>query len=65
MANFNPVQVEQYLKDLKYPAKKKDIIDKATRSEADQRVIEALKKLAQEVYESPTEIRRAVATVEE
>ena len=65
MANFNPVQVEKYLKDLKYPAKKKDIIDKATRSEADQRVIEALKKLAQEVYESPTEIRRAVATVEE
>ena len=65
MANFNPLQVEQYLKDLKYPAKKKDIIDKATRNEADQRVIEALKRLAGEVYESPTEMRRAVATVEE
>ena len=65
MKPINPIQVEKYLKDLKYPAKKKDIIDKATRSEADQRVIDALKKLAEEVYESPTEIRRAVANVKE
>jgi hypothetical protein len=61
MADVNPDQIPKYLKDLRYPANKKDIIDKATRSEADQRVIEALQRLANEIYESPAEIKRAVS----
>jgi hypothetical protein len=61
MAAVNPDQIPKYLKDLKYPANKKDILDKATRSEADRRVIEALQRLADEIYESPAEIKRAIS----
>lgn len=62
MANVNPNQIEFYIQDLKYPARKKEIIDKATRNEANPEMVKALEKLADDqVFESPMEISRAVA----
>jgi hypothetical protein len=62
MENVNPDQITHYIKDLDYPARKKEIIDKATRNEANPKLIDALKKLADDqVFESPMEISRAVA----
>jgi len=63
MEKINSYQIEKYLEGLKYPAKKEDIINRVTRNEEDERVVKALKALADEVYESPMEIRRAVENV--
>ncbi len=60
----NPVEVEKFLKGVDYPAKKADLIKRAQEEqEILPRVIETLKQLPDQTYDSPIAVNKAVGEV--
>lgn len=64
MANVNPVQIEKFLKGMKYPATKMDLISCADRNGADKQVHELLERLPEQKYEQPTDVSKAISSLE-
>lgn len=64
MANVNPAQVEKFLKGIKYPATKMDVISCAERNSADKQVIEMLERLPDQKFEQPTDVSKAISSLE-
>lgn len=54
------LHIENYLKDLKYPAFKDDIINAAQKHQAPQVVLHTLNRIANIEYPSLTEIDKAI-----
>ncbi|UXY16303.1 DUF2795 domain-containing protein [Chitiniphilus purpureus] len=54
----NPVQVQKFLGGLDYPVDKATLLDQAENAGADDRVLEALRALPEQEYDSPTAISR-------
>jgi hypothetical protein len=52
MLNVTPVQLEQNLGILNYPASKQDLIKNAEEHGADERILRALKKVPPKQYET-------------
>jgi len=64
MAHANPVEVEKCLKGMNYPANKKDLIKHAQQQGANQDVIETLKELHNENFNSPVDVSKAVGEID-
>lgn len=64
MANVNPAQMEKFLKGMKYPATKMDIISCADHNGADKQVHELLERLPDQKYEQPTDVSKAISALE-
>jgi len=64
MAYANPAEVERYLKGVNYPAKKQDLIKHAQQQGANQDVIEVLKEMHDQNFNSPVEVNKAVGEID-
>jgi hypothetical protein len=64
MAYANPAEVERYLKGVNYPAKKEDLIKHAQQQGANQDVIEVLKEMRDQNFNSPIEVNKAVGEID-
>jgi hypothetical protein len=64
MAHANPVEVEKSLKGVNYPAKKNDLIKHAQQQGANPEVIDTLKELREENFNSPVDVSKAVGEID-
>ncbi|HWS84150.1 MAG TPA: DUF2795 domain-containing protein [Ktedonobacteraceae bacterium] len=64
MPHANPVEVEKYLKGVNYPAKKNDLVKHAQQSGASQDILETLKDLREENFNSPVDVSKAVGEID-
>lgn len=58
--NVKDIDVHQYLRGLRYPATKQDLINKAKHHRADNDVLQLLWKLNQRKFNSPDELTRVI-----
>lgn len=63
-ATPNPIQVQKFLGGLDYPVDKKEILDKAKREGADDKVMKALERIPDEKYSSPIQVSRKVGKLD-
>lgn len=56
----SPIEVQKFLGGLDYPARKREIIDKAEMQGADDEILEVLEQLPEREYANPTEISREI-----
>ncbi|MBS1191471.1 MAG: hypothetical protein H6R10_3263 [Rhodocyclaceae bacterium] len=56
----NPVQVQKYLGGIDYPAGKEDIVKRAHAEGADKTVMDALERIPDQEYSSPTAVSKAL-----
>ncbi len=59
--SVSPMEIQKHLKDVDYPASRKDLIDKASSSGADEKIIDTLKELPARRYDSPADVTKHVA----
>jgi hypothetical protein len=59
----NPVQIQKYLKHVDYPASKEDLIHEAEEEGANRDVIQTLKDMPEEKFDSPTDVSRAIGHI--
>lgn len=64
MAKVNPIQLQKYLKGVDYPVSKEDLINHAKQQGADQDALSALEQIADQEYETPTEVSKAIGETE-
>ena len=64
MPYANPAEVERYLKGINYPAKKDELIKHAQQQGANQDVIEVLKEMRDQNFNSPVEVSKAVGEID-
>jgi hypothetical protein len=57
----NPIQLQKYLSGIDYPAKKQDLIERARQKGADDNVLQTLKSLNREDFNSPNDVSEALA----
>jgi Protein of unknown function (DUF2795) len=56
----NPIQLQKFLGGIDYPARKQDLLDRAKKSGADQNVMNTLKSLPRDKFNSPNDISEAI-----
>lgn len=56
----SPIEVQKFLGGLDYPARKREILDKAEMQGADDEILEVLEQLPEREYANPTEISREI-----
>jgi Protein of unknown function (DUF2795) len=56
----NPIQLQKFLGGIDYPARKDDLIKRAQKSGADQNVMNTLKSLPRDDFNSPNDISEAI-----
>jgi hypothetical protein len=56
----NPIQLQKFLGGIDYPANKQELIKKAQKSGADQNVMNTLKSLPRDMFNSPNDISEAI-----
>lgn len=59
-----PISVQKYLKGVDYPATKEDLISHAKKQGADKNVMDLLEQIADEEYDGPTAVSKAVGEQE-
>ena len=64
MPYANPAEVEKCLKGINYPAKKEDLIKHAQQHGANQDVIEVLKEMRDQDFNSPIDVSKAVGEID-
>jgi Protein of unknown function (DUF2795) len=57
----NPIQLQKYLSGIDYPARKQDLIQRAEQQGADDNVLQTLKSLKREDFNSPNDVSEALA----
>jgi hypothetical protein len=61
MANISPVEVQETLSGVDYPADKQQLMDMARDNGADQEVLDALEGIPDQEYGSPTDVTSALS----
>ena len=56
----SPIEVQKFLSGLAYPARKREIVDKAETQGADEDILGILEELPEREYANPTEISREI-----
>jgi hypothetical protein len=64
MPHVSPAEVERHLKGISYPTNKRELISHAQQQGASQDILEVLKELREERFNSPVEVNKAVGEVE-
>jgi len=59
MARVNPKEIEKSLKDIDFPAKKKDLVKHAQQHGANEEVIETIKELPREEFQNAADVTKA------
>ncbi|WP_332673093.1 DUF2795 domain-containing protein [Aromatoleum sp.] len=59
-----PVQVQKFLGGLDYPVGKRALLDRARGEGADENVMEALERITDREYDSPTAVSREVGELD-
>lgn len=65
MQIVNPTQVQKFLEGVDYPASKEALIQHAEQQGADENVLETLKRLPDQDYETPAEVNEALGMMTE
>lgn len=61
MANSLPVEAQNYLKGLEYPASKADVIDTAQDEGADDMLLDSMRdQLPEAIFDSPADLSQAL-----
>ncbi len=56
----NPIQLQKYLGGVDYPARKQDLLDRAKKQGADDNVMETLRSLPRDEFNSPNDVSEAI-----
>ena len=56
----DPIEVQSYLKGIKYPASKKDIIDTGQKNMGNERGMDTMGRLPEKPYLSPAHVTKEV-----
>lgn len=64
MATVNPISIQKHLKGMDYPAKKDELIAHAKKHGADKDVMETLEQIADDEYETPAQVSKAIGAIE-
>lgn len=64
MSILNPLEIQQELQELDYPASKQDLIKHAEEKGAGERVRSLLERLPEQEYKTINEISQAIAAIE-
>ena len=56
----NPIQLQKYLSGIDYPARKQDLIERAQQRGADDNVVQTLKSLPRDDFNSPNDVSEAI-----
>jgi hypothetical protein len=56
----NPIQLQKFLGGIDYPTHKQDLIKRAQKSGADQNVLNTLKSLPRDDFNSPNDVSEAI-----
>jgi hypothetical protein len=56
----NPIQLQKYLSGIDYPAKKQDLIERAQQQGADDNVVQTIKSLPRDDFNSPNDVSEAI-----
>lgn len=59
----NPVQLQKYLKGLDYPVSREDLVRRAQEHGADQNVVDTLRSLRRDRFNSPNDVSEAVGAM--
>lgn len=68
MANtdtVNPVQVQKFLKDVDYPCSKGDLLRAAEDQGADERVMDTLRRIPMDSFNSPNDVAEGIGRIDE
>ena len=57
----NPIQLQKYLSGIDYPAKKQDLLRRAEEQGADNNVLDTLRSLKRDDFNSPNDVSEALA----
>ncbi len=58
--NLNPIEVQKHLKGMSYPASKDDLVSTAERNGAGGEVLEQLRNLGEDSFDSPADVMKAL-----
>lgn len=64
MANINPVQVQQYLGGVNYPASREDLVSYAKQQGADNNILQTIQNLPYDNFDTPADVSEAVGEME-
>jgi hypothetical protein len=56
----NPIQLQKFLGGIDYPTHKQDLIKRAQKAGADQNVLNTLKSLPRDDFNSPNDVSEAI-----
>jgi hypothetical protein len=59
-----PITIQKYLKGIKYPVAKKQLIDQADKNSAPTDVMEILNKIADKKYQTSAEVSKGIGAVD-
>lgn len=62
--HVSPAEIEKSLKGIDYPAKREDLVKHAQKQGANQEVLETLKDLPEEDFQSPIDVSKAIGEME-
>jgi hypothetical protein len=61
MADFNPIEMQKYLKGVDYPASKDDLVSKAQDNGAPSEIVDQLKGMGKDSFDGPNAVVEAVS----
>lgn len=56
----SPTEVQRYLKGMRYPARKEDLIEQARGLKAPAKVIQVIERFPDQEFRGPTDVSRAI-----
>lgn len=60
MSKINPIELQKSLKGVDYPANKDDVVNAAERNGADDEIVDALRTLSEDTFETPADVSKAI-----
>lgn len=64
MAEANPIELQEYLGGLEYPANKEQIRERAREEGADKDILDLIDRLPDQKYKSPVDVSKAVGDLD-
>ncbi len=61
MADFNPIEMQKYLKGVDYPASKDDLVSTAQSNDAPGEIVDQLKGMSKDSFDGPNAVVEAVS----
>ena len=63
MPHAAPLEIEPYLRGVRYPANKNDLVNHARQLGASQDMLETLSNLQQSIFNTPADVNRAIGEI--